>query len=669
MPRPTRSGFQLNLTVICGLQVARVESLPHIIHRKIADSFFFILAAHYCPIALHSSAKSVCSSDRMPPKGGSKAAPPSAANTTIAEKDAIFKGGFLAGVYGERPLGAPGIERITTRFPPEPNGFLHLGHSKAITINFGFARYHGGDCYLRFDDTNPGAEEGRFFDAIEEMVAWLGFKPVKVTYSSDNFQQLYDFAEQLIQHDGAYVCHCTQEQMKAARGVGEDGKGGGKRTACAHRDRPPSESLAEFRAMRDGKYAAGEAFLRMKQDLDDPNPQMWDLAAYRTPKENRPHHRTGTAWKIYPTYDFTHCLCDSLEGITHSLCTTEFETARQSYEWLCQRLKVYTPMQREYGRLSLEGVVLSKRKLTQLVQKGYVHDWDDPRLYTLIALRRRGVPPGAILSFVNDVGVTKAPTFIEVPRFEQYLRKYLETTVPRLNVILDPIAVEIENLPDDHVEMVELPFAKDASFGTHAIPFAKTVYIERGDFREEDSKDYFRLAPGKAVGLLKVPYPIIAKSFEKDPSDGRVTKVIASYVSPDADGKFKKPKAYIQWVGHAPQHGSPLKARVRYMHPLFDRKDPDTHPDGWEASINKQSEEWFENALLEPGFLEVKRRAPWPAEAGEKGQESEQVQARPEAVRFQGQRTAYFCEDKESRVPDAIVLNRIVSLKEDSGKK
>ena len=322
-------------------------------------------------------------------------------------------------------------------------------------------------------------------------------------------------------------------------------------------------------------------------------------------------------------------------------------------------------MQREYGRLVLDGVVLSKRKLSALVQKGYVHDWDDPRLYTLIALRRRGVPPGAILSFVNNVGVTKATTSIEVSKFEQYLRKYLETTVPRLNVLLEPLLVEIENLPEDHLEMVELPFSKDPAFGNHSIPFTKRVYIERSDFRETDEKTYYRLAPGKAVGLLKVPFPIIATDFEKD-AEGCISKVIAKYVEPDENGKFKKPKAYIQWVGDSPTHRSPLKARVRYMHQLFDRKDPDSHPEGWEASINHESEQWFNDALIEPGFLEIKQKAPWPAEAGEKAQENEE--ARPEAVRFQGQRTAYFCEDKDSS-PGAIILNRIVSLKEDTGKK
>lgn len=608
----------------------------------------------------------------MPPKKAAAKKPVEAA-TPIADPDIIFKSGFLASVYDERPKGTNGIDQVVTRFPPEPNGFLHLGHSKAIAINFGFARFHGGETILRFDDTNPGAEEGRFFEAIEENVAWLGFKPVRVTYSSDNFSKLYELAEQLIQDDAAYVCHCSPEQVKAGRGVGEadkdtgERKKGGERKACEHRDRPTSESLIEFRRMRDGGYGAGEAVLRMKQDLSSGNPQMWDLAAYRIPEKQVPHHRTGTDWKIYPTYDFTHCLCDSFEDITHSLCTTEFELSRVSYEWLCRRLKVYTPMQREYGRLSLEGVVLSKRKLTKLVEKGHVHGWDDPRMYTLVALRRRGVPPRALLSFVGNLGVTKSASSIEVAKFEQYLRKYLETTVPRLNIVLEPITVIIENLPDNYVEMVELPFSKDPAYGNHSIPFTKKVYIDRSDFREEDSKDYFRLAPGKAVGLLKVPYPIIATGFEKDEA-GNVTLVKATYTQPNADGKFKRPKAYIQWVGDSPAHKSPVRVKVRYSHPLFDRKNPDSHPDGWEAAIDPNSEQWYNEAVLETGFFEIKERAPWPAEAGEKDQEGEGKTARPETVRFQGQRTAYFCEDRTS-TPDNIVLNRIVSLKEDTGKK
>ena len=555
----------------------------------------------------------------------------------------MFSSGFLANVYAERPIGSqPGIDKVITRFPPEPNGFLHLGHSKAIAINFGFARYHGGECILRFDDTNPTKEEAQFFEYIEAMVTWLRFKPIRITHSSDNFDELYEFAEQLIQVDGAYVCHCTADEIKVCRGVDLVTKeNGGPRSTCSHRDRPTADSLAEFRAMKAGKYEHGQVVLRMKQDMFHPNPQTWDLAAYRIPDSQRPHHRTGSTWRIYPTYDFTHCICDSLEGITHSLCTTEFELSRVSYEWLWERLGIYIPMQREYGRLNIEGTVLSKRKLTQLVEDKCVHDWDDPRLYTMVALRRRGVPPGAILSFVNELGVTKANISIKVSRFEQYLRKYLETSVSRLNLVLDPIQVVISNLPDEHVEMVELPYSKDPSFGSHSIPFTKIVYIEREDFKEVDSEDYFRLAPGKAVGLLKVPYPIIATGCEKD-SSGKIVKVLAQYVEPDENGKFKKPKAYIHWIGESAQNQSPIKVRVRYFHPLFDCKDPGKESD-WLSHIAKDSEQWFNDALIDPGFLEIKQRAPWPAEAGEHSVST----AGPETIRFQGQRTAYFCEDKE----------------------
>lgn len=261
--------------------------------------------------------------------------------------DELFASGFLADVFAERPA-----EDVITRFPPEPNGYLHMGHSKAIATDFGFARYHNGECNLRFDDTNPNEEEPQFFTAIEEIVAWLGFTPTRVTYSSDSFDRLYEIAESLIQSDYAYVCHCSQDEVKAARGVVGDSMGG-ERYACVHRSRPTSESLNEFRAMRDGNYGPGEAFLRLKQNIEDPNPQMWDVAAYRILKppvgmcHSSPHHRTGSKWKIYPTYDFTHCLCDSFEGITHSLCTTEFELSRQSYEWLCHKVDVYCPMQRE----------------------------------------------------------------------------------------------------------------------------------------------------------------------------------------------------------------------------------------------------------------------------------------------------------------------------------
>ncbi|KAI9681608.1 MAG: hypothetical protein M1829_000805 [Trizodia sp. TS-e1964] len=576
-----------------------------------------------------------------------------------ADPNSMFKEGWLKDVYQERPT-----KPVVTRFPPEPNGFLHIGHSKAIAINFGFARFHGGNCYLRYDDTNPEAEEEIYFVAIREMIEWLGFKPYEITHSSDNFDKLYELAEDLIKRDKAYVCHCTDVECKLQRG-GDNHRG--TRYTCEHRIRPTEESLEEFRAMRDGKYKPKEAFLRMKQKLDDPeegNPQMWDLPAYRILEAS--HHRTGDKWRIYPTYDFTHCLCDSMEKITHSLCTMEFRTARESYDWLCDQLELYRPMQREYGRLKMTGTVLSKRKIAKLVSEGIVRGWDDPRLYTLIALRRRGVPPGAIISFVNELGVTTNTTNIQVDRFENCVRRYLESTVPRLMLLLDPIPIIIENLPDDYVEMIEVPFSpKQPKMGNHTIPFTKTVYIDRCDFREVDSNDYFRLAPDKSVGLFKVPFPIHATSFTKDKETGLVTEIRALYEKPVEGEAFKKPKTYIQWVAASPEHSSPVKVEVRVFNPLFKSEDPDSAPHGFLEDVNTNSEEIYANAMVEVGLEEVRRRAPWSEEEGEKG---ERGKAGVEGVRFQGMRVAYFTMDTDS-TEEKIVLNRIVSLKEDSGKQ
>lgn len=351
-----------------------------------------------------------------------------------------------------------------------------------------------------------------------------------------------------------------------------------------------------------------------------------------------------------------------------------------------------------YGRLNVSGTILSKRKIHELVKKKYVRARDDPRLYTLPALRRRGVPPGAILSFVNELGVTKAVTNIEVKRFETSVRRYLEVTVPRLMLVLDPVKVVIDNLPDDHMEMVELPFSKDPAMGSHTIPFTKTVYIERSDFRDVDSPDYFRLAPGKTVGLMKAPFPITATSFEKDPSTGDVSLIHATYEKPADDGSApKKPKSFIHWVASSPEHHSPIKTEVRIINPLFKSDNPATHPEGFLKDINPESEHIFPNAVIETGFEEIRRRAPWPAEAGEKALAEEakmneehvksdastmlvfdkssdggadlvtSVAAGPETVRFQGMRMGYFCVDKESG-GERVVLNRIVSLKEDTGK-
>ncbi|KAL2837562.1 tRNA synthetases class I, catalytic domain-containing protein [Aspergillus pseudoustus] len=619
-----------------------------------------------------------------PTKSTTTQTAPTPKETVPNDPEAMFKVGFLADVYAEKPS-----DKVVTRFPPEPNGFLHLGHSKAIAINFGFAKYRGGVCYLRYDDTNPAKEEEKYFTAVADMIRWLGFEPFKVTHSSDYFDRLYELAEELIQKDGAYVCHCSKNEISLQRGGGK----GGPRYACPHRNRPIKESLDEFRAMRDGKYAPREALLRLKQDLESGNPQMWDLTAYRViqprqsdgEEENADdentagiHYRTGVKWRIYPTYDFTHCLVDSFEGVTHSLCTAEFELSRVSYNWLCDTLGVYQPMQREYGRLNVAGTVLSKRKIMDLISRGHVHDWDDPRLYTLIALKRRGVPPGAILSFVNGLGVSKATTTIPAKRFEQSVRQYLERTVPRLMVILDPIVVTIENLPEDHLEMVEVPFSKDPEFGLHAVPFTRTVYIDRADFRETASKDFFRLAPGKSVGLLKVPYPITATSFETDPSTGLVTSIKATYEKPEEGTIFKKPKAYIHWIAECASLNSPIKASVRAYEPLFACDNPDSHPDGFLAAVNPHSEQAYSNAIVEVGLDEVIRRAPWPNSKGEQKTTTTTTTTTgntspssslppPDSVRFQGTRVGYFCLDRDS-APGAVVLNRIVTLKDDARK-
>jgi glutaminyl-tRNA synthetase len=647
-----------------------------------------------------------------------------------------FKQGWLKGVYNEKP-----VKEVQTRFPPEPNGYLHIGHAKAITVNFGFARSYDGLCNLRYDDTNPAKEEEQFFTSIREMVEWLGFEPARITYSSDDFDRLYELAEELIRRGKAYVCHCSGAEVKQRRGGPEHGP----RSVCDHWSRSPEDNLEDFRAMRDGKYKAGEAHLRMKQYLGTKreeyevkdndsaevkkdkaklkslaeNPALWDVAAYRVKNENY-HHRTGDKWRIYPTYEFTHCLCDSFEGISHSLCTVEFETLRPAYNWLLEALDIKNlasdekgPMQREYGRLNVEGTILSKRRIAMLVggttvgsatpapsaddiadgvdeikleEDGdedaepipkastngtavrsippVVRAWDDPRLFTLVALRRRGVPPGALKKFVLDLGVTKANSNTAIHVLDATIRSYLERTVPRLMLVLDPIKVTLTNLPDDYLEEREVPFdPKDKEKGIHKVPFTKTIYIDRDDFRSEADPDFFRLAPGKSVGLLNAEFPILCKCFTTNPSTGEVESIEAEYGS-----HVPAAKARIHWVALSPSHNSPVKAEARIFNPLFITSKPnelDWKTGGYYDNVNPESEVVYENAMLECGFEEVRKRAPWPKEEGEaKGS------SHPSSVRFQGLRTAFFALDTDSNVEEGkIVVNRIVSLKEDTGKK
>lgn len=607
-------------------------------------------------------------------KSGDKGKADSEASSNASKRN-MFSEGFLGDLHkvDDNPQTTPELlaehlkavnGKVRTRFPPEPNGYLHIGHSKAIMVNFGYAKYNGGETYLRFDDTNPEAEAPEYFESIKNMVSWLGFQPKKITYSSDYFDRLYDLAELLIKSGKGYVCHCTSEQVKAGRGIKDDGTPGGERFGCKDRERSVEVNLEEFRKMRDGSYKPGEATLRMKQDMSSPNPQMWDLVAYRV--LNAPHPRTGSKWRIYPTYDFTHCLVDSFENITHSLCTTEFYLSRESYEWLCDEVHVFRPTQREYGRLNISGTVLSKRKIAKLVEDKYVRGWDDPRLFTLEAIRRRGVPPGAILSFINTLGVTTSTTNIQVVRFESAIRKYLEDSTPRLMFVLDPVEVILDNLPDDYEELVKIPFRPGSpEFGERSVPFTKRLFIERSDLSENTGdKEFFRLTPNQPVGLIKVPFNISFKSAEKD-EGGRITRIHANYDNSPQDGKPQKPKTYIQWVPVSPKHNSPVQvAETRIYNQLFRSENPSAHPEGYLKDINPESEVVYTNSVLEPNFNEVVKKSPWVVDSVKKSEfYVPEEETRKEICRFQAMRVGYFTLDKDSE-NDKVILNRIVSLKE-----
>lgn len=552
--------------------------------------------------------------------------------------------------------------KVVTRFPPEPNGYLHIGHAKAINVSFGYARAHKGVTYLRYDDTNPEAEEEKYFTSILETVKWLGFEPFKITYSSDYFQQLFDLAVKLIKKGLAYTCQCTGEEINACRG----GKDHGERRACAHRERPMEETLDQFMKMKEGRYKEGEVTLRMKMDLENGNPQFWDLIAYRV--LYTPHFRTHDQWCIYPTYDFTHCLVDSFENITHSLCTTEFRQSRESYYWLVDAVEVYKPVQWEYGRLNVTGTIMSKRKILKMVNNNYVNDWDDPRLYTLVGIRRRGVPPEAINNFVLELGVTTSQSTIEVQRFDTKTREYLDKTTPRLMAILDPIRVVLTNVADDYLEECIAPNKpRDPAMGEHTIPFTKVFYIDRSDFREEDSKGYYRLAPGKSVGLLFAKHPVHCTGFKKD-ADGKVTEIECTY---ENEGPFKKPKTYIHWIAESPKHNSPVKLdELRIYERLFKHDNPETVEGGYLNDINTHSLQIVKGAIAEVGIYD--HIADWVKKTGGKDKES---------MRWQFTRTGYFCLDKDTefdvelvkagKVKEGLknlVVNRTVSLKEDADK-
>jgi glutaminyl-tRNA synthetase len=449
--------------------------------------------------------------------------------------------------------------RVATRFPPEPNGYLHIGHAKSICLNFGLAREYGGTCNLRFDDTNPTKEDVEYVDSIQEDVRWLGFDwEGRMYYASDYFEQLYNYAEELIRAGKAYVCDLTADQMRDYRGtLKEPGK------ESPYRNRPVGENLDLFRRMRAGEFSDGSRTLRAKIDMASGYIVMRDPVIYRIQKTG--HHRTGDAWCIYPMYDFTHCLSDAIEGITHSICTLEFENNRPLYDWVLDQLPVPChPQQIEFARLNLNFTVMSKRKLLQLVQEGHVSGWDDPRMPTICGLRRRGYTPEAIRDFCERIGVAKADSMVDTGLLEHCVREDLNRIAPRVMAVLDPVKVVIDNYPEGQVEEFEaVNNPEDASMGSRKVHFSRELYIERDDFREDPPPKFFRLAPGKEV-RLKFAYYVTCTGVVKDDATGAITEIHCTY-DPASRGGWsqdgRKVKGTLHWVSAA--HAKPAEVRLR----------------------------------------------------------------------------------------------------------
>jgi glutaminyl-tRNA synthetase len=528
--------------------------------------------------------------------------------------------------------------RVHTRFPPEPNGYLHIGHAKSICINFGLAEQFGGKCNMRFDDTNPTKEEVEYVESIMEDVRWLGFTwDDRLYYASDYFPRLYEFARDLIRKGLAYVCDLSAEQIREYRGtLTEPGK------ESPFRDRPVDENLDLFRRMKEGEFADGARTLRARIDMTHPNLNMRDPVMYRI--LHATHHRTGDEWCIYPTYDFAHGQSDSLEGITHSICTLEFEDHRPLYDWYVKALGIHHPKQIEFARLNLTYTVLSKRKLITLVREGFVTGWDDPRMPTISGIRRRGYTPEAIRTFCDRIGVSKANSTVDFSLLEFCVREDLNRTAPRAMAVLDPVKVVVENFPEGEVEWLDAennPENPDA--GTRKIPFSREIFIERDDFMEEPPKKFFRMAPGQEV-RLKHAYYVICTGVVKNEA-GEVVELRCSY-DPQTRGGWskdgRKVKGTLHWVSAA----NAVEVEVRLYENLFLTTDPADAPDGdFRVNINQDSLR-VARALAEPG---LKDAAP--------GQ------------RFQFLRHGYFCADIKDSRPGAPVFNRTVGLKDSWAKE
>lgn len=532
---------------------------------------------------------------------------------------------------------------VLTRFPPEPNGYLHIGHAKSICLNFGIAKDYNTDCYLRFDDTNPVKEEVEYVDSIMEDIQWLGFQWAgEPKYASDYFEQLYDWAVLLINKGKAYVCELTAEEIAEQKGTpttpGQN---------SPYRDRSIEENLDLFQRMRNGEFKEGEKILRAKIDMASPNMHLRDPIMYRIIHQD--HHRTGDKWCIYPMYDFTHGQSDFIEGITHSLCTLEFEVHRPLYDWFLDEILEGQPeperrtRQIEFARLNINYTVMSKRKLLELVQDNVVNGWDDPRMPTISGLRRRGYTPESIRMFADRVGIARRDNIIDIALLEFCVREDLNKRAKRMNAVLDPIKVIITNYPEDKVEMLEtINNPEDESMGSRQIPFSREIYIERDDFMENPPKKYFRLSPGQEV-RLKSAYIIKCEDFKKD-EDGNITEIYCTYDPDTKSGEQKvsrKVKGTLHWVSvpHA------IDADVNLYDRLFNVEDPDGDKEkGFKEFLNPDSLKVLKNCKLEPDFANAQ-----PLES------------------FQFTRLGYFVVDKTS-TPDKLVFNRTVGLR-DNWKK
>jgi glutaminyl-tRNA synthetase len=522
--------------------------------------------------------------------------------------------------------------RVVTRFPPEPNGYLHIGHAKAICLDFGIAAEFGGRCHLRFDDTNPTKEEAEYVQAIMEDVRWLGFDWGEHLYfASDYFEQLYEWAVELIKKGLAYVDDLSPDEIREYRGtLTEPGR------ESPYRNRSVEENLDLFARMRAGEFEEGTKTLRAKIDMASPNLNLRDPVMYRIRKT--PHYRTGDKWCIYPTYDWAHGQSDSIEGITHSLCTLEYEDHRPLYDWFLDALGIHHPRQIEFARLNLSHTVLSKRKLIQLVNEGHVAGWDDPRMPTLAGLRRRGYTPEAIRDFCERIGVTKAENLVDIALLEHCVRDDLNRRAPRVMGVLRPLKVVIENYPEGQVEWLEaINNPEDPSMGTRLVPFSRELWIERDDFREVPPPKYYRLSPGTEV-RLRYAYFIKCVGMVKDERTGEVVEVRCTYDPATRGGDApdgRKVKSTIHWVSvpHA------LQAEVRLYDHLFLTPRPDEDED-WKASLNPNSLERLTDCRIEPS-----------------------VRGAPPGTRYQFERVGYFCVDPDS-TPERLVFNRTVSLRD-----